>query len=69
MSRLGWTLEQRAGVKWFFMLGSIAAVFGLILGIALVAMGNTGGWALVAIAVVTWSAGYVTLKNIRKSQP
>lgn len=67
--RLGWTLEQEAGAKRCFAIGSFFTLLGIILSVVLIAMGNTGGWALLAIAVITWSAGYLFLKTTRKSQP
>ncbi|MFF7203105.1 MULTISPECIES: hypothetical protein [unclassified Streptomyces] len=69
MSRLGWTLEQEAGVKRYFAIGSFFTLLGIILSVVLIAMGNTGGWALLAIVVITWTAGYFFLKTTRKSQP
>lgn len=69
MSRLGWTLEQGAGAKRYFTTGSFFTLLGIILSVVLIAMGNTGGWALLAIAIITWSAGYLFLKTTRKSQP
>jgi hypothetical protein len=69
MNRLGWTLEQRAGVKWYFAFTSIFAAVGVILSIILIAMGNAGGWGLLAIAAIAWGGMYLFLRNTRRSQP
>ncbi len=69
MNRLGWTLEQRAGVKWYFTFTSFFAALGMILSIILIAIGNQGGWGLLAITVVAWGGMFLFLRNTRKSQP
>lgn len=70
MPNLGWTLEQKAGIKRYFVMTSVFAVLGLFIGLALLIKGESaGGVALISIAVIGWGGMYVTLKNIRKSQP
>ncbi|MGI5451501.1 hypothetical protein ACQEVM_38215 [Streptomyces sp. CA-243310] len=69
VNRMGWTLEQRARIKQIFLLLTIAAVFGIGVSIALLVMGDSGGWLLLGIAIACWTATYLTLKYTRKSQP
>ncbi|MEU5180203.1 hypothetical protein AB0G49_09155 [Streptomyces longwoodensis] len=69
MGRLGWTMEQRAGVRQYFRITTFFAILGIVLGVVLISVGNTGGWLLLAISTVGWIGMYVTLKNIKKAQP
>ncbi|MET8583156.1 hypothetical protein ABZX39_20125 [Streptomyces collinus] len=69
MGRLGWTMEQRAGVKQYFRITTAFVILGIILSIVLLSTGNTGGWLLLAISVIGWAGMYLTLKNINKAQP
>ncbi|MFF4841078.1 hypothetical protein [Streptomyces collinus] len=69
MGRLGWTTEQRAGVKQYFRITTVFVILGIILSVILLSMGNTGGWLLLAISVIGWAGMYLTLKNIKKAQP
>ncbi|MFF7965501.1 hypothetical protein ACFZC3_09075 [Streptomyces sp. NPDC007903] len=67
--RLGWTMEQRAGVKRYFTMGTVLVALGVALSIFLIASGNAGGWALLAIMVVPWILTYVYLRSLGKNQP
>lgn len=46
---VGWTMEQRAGVKRYVQFASACAFVGIALAIFLIVSGNSGGWALLAI--------------------
>ncbi|MET9481650.1 hypothetical protein [Streptomyces sp. NPDC006638] len=69
MNRLGWTLEQKAGVKRYFAFTSFFAIIGVIFSAFLIATGNQGGWGLLAIVVIGWGGMYAFLRNVRRSQP
>lgn len=69
MGRLGWTMEQRAGVKQLFHITSLFAVLGIIVGVILICMHNAGGWLLLAISVFDWTGIYITINSISKAQP
>ncbi|WP_037648977.1 hypothetical protein [Streptomyces flavidovirens] len=69
MNRLGWTVEQQAGIKRYFAFASFFTLLGVILSVVLIAMGNKGGWVLLAIVVIAWGGGYLFLNSTRKSQP
>ncbi|MFJ6723847.1 hypothetical protein ACIQPQ_02930 [Streptomyces sp. NPDC091281] len=69
MARLGWTMEQRAGVKAYSRLSTFFAVLCLAIGIATLAMGNAAGWVLIGLAVVLWTGLLLFLRYTKKSQP
>ncbi|MFE9400082.1 hypothetical protein [Streptomyces flavidovirens] len=56
-------------MKWYFTFTSFFAAVGVILSIILIAIGNQGGWGLLAITVIAWGGMFLFLRNTRKSQP
>ncbi|MEU7696680.1 hypothetical protein ACF064_34120 [Streptomyces sp. NPDC015492] len=69
MARLGWTMEQRAGVKTFSRLATLSAVLCLIIGIVTLIMGNAAGWVMIGLAVTVWAGMFLFLRNTERSQP
>ncbi|MFJ8298265.1 hypothetical protein ACIQ9R_20585 [Streptomyces sp. NPDC094447] len=69
MARLGWTMEQRAGVKTFSRLATLSAILCLIIGIVTLIMGNAAGWVMIGLAVIVWAGMFLFLRNTERSQP
>ncbi|WP_392893167.1 hypothetical protein [Streptomyces sp. LN699] len=69
MNQPGWTMEQRAGIKRYFTLATIAVACGTMFAVFLIVSGNTGGWALLALLLAPWALTYVYLRNVAKAQP
>ncbi|MGW4855537.1 hypothetical protein ACWEPZ_30385 [Streptomyces sp. NPDC004288] len=69
MARLGWTMEQRAGVRTFSRLATLFAVLCLIIGIVTLMMGNAAGWVMIGLPVLVWAGMFLFLRNTQRSQP
>lgn len=69
MSHVGWSVEQRAAVKRWMLFATVFAVAGVLLSALLIASGNSGGWALLALTLCIFGGGYLFVDNIRRRQP
>jgi hypothetical protein len=69
MPTVGWSVGQRAAVKRWMLFTSLFAVAGVILSVALIAVGNSGGWVLLFLTVCIYGACYLYIGNIKKNQP
>ena len=69
MPTVGWSVGQRAAVKRWMLFTSLFAVAGVILSVALIAAGNSGGWVLLSLTVCVYGACYLYIGTIKKRQP
>lgn len=69
MPRVGWSVEQRAGVRRFMLFAALFAVAGVILSVFLIISGNTGGWILLGLVACMYCAGFVYIRGIKEKQP
>ncbi|MFF1296902.1 MULTISPECIES: hypothetical protein [unclassified Streptomyces] len=69
MPTVGWSVGQRAAVKRWMLFTSLFAVAGVILSVALIATGNSGGWVLLFLTVCIYGACYLYIGSIKKRQP
>ncbi|MEU9917642.1 hypothetical protein [Streptomyces sp. NPDC051001] len=69
MPTVGWSLGQRAAVQRWMLFTSLFAVAGVILSVALIAAGNSGGWVLLILTVCIYGACYLYIGVIKKRQP
>lgn len=69
MPTVGWSLGQRAAVKRWMLFTSLFAVAGVILSVALIAAGNSGGWVLLILTVCIYGACHLYIGIIKKRQP
>ncbi|CAL9633548.1 hypothetical protein SUDANB140_06151 [Streptomyces sp. enrichment culture] len=52
MSKVGWTMEQRAVVKRYTLVAGIFTFVAVAFAVFLIGSGNPGGWVLIAMAGV-----------------
>lgn len=69
MPDVGWSVEQRAAVKRWMLFATVFAGAGVLLSVFLIASGNSGGWALLALTLCIYGAGYHFVGNVRRRQP
>jgi hypothetical protein len=68
LSRLGWSVGQRAAVKRYMLLGTVFAVAGVAFSVFLVASGEGDGWALLVMIGCMYLAALLFIRNIRREQ-
>lgn len=66
---LGWTSEQKAGIRRWWQIGTIFTMIGVLLGVILIVNGNAGGWGLLVLLLAVWGAATYWLRTARRSQP
>ncbi|MFD6618762.1 hypothetical protein ACFWFB_26255 [Streptomyces albidoflavus] len=69
MPRVGWSLEQPAGIKRYMAIATGFAMVGVVLGVFLIASGNSGGWTFLGLIVVMYAGVALFLNTMRKKQP
>lgn len=69
MPNVGWTVEQQAAIKRYWLFTNILTVVGVILSIAFIISGNTGGWIVLAMIACIYGACFLFIRNKAKSQP
>ncbi|MET9218807.1 hypothetical protein ACIOC1_21940 [Streptomyces sp. NPDC088197] len=69
MPDLGWNIRQRAALRRSIIFTSVFVFLGLVLSIALIAMGNKGGWFLLAFILMLSGPFFYIMRVKSKSQP
>lgn len=69
MPRIGWSVEQRAGVRRWMQFSTAFFVLGVILSIVLIVIGNTGGWGLLVLISCIYGAAFMYIRNVKGEQP
>lgn len=66
---LGWTSEQRAGVKRWWQFATFFCFLGVALSVFLIVSGNSGGWGLLAFIVLLWGVGAYSMRTMKRDRP
>lgn len=69
MNRLGWTVEQRAALRWYMAFITVVTVLGIVLSIGLIVAGNARGWGLLAFVVLFSGGVQIWYRSMRSQQP
>lgn len=69
VTRVGWSLEQRAAVKRWMQVSTIFLIAGMVLSGFLIAKGNNGGWGLLVLCACMYGACFLYIRNIKRKQP
>ncbi|KOT77287.1 hypothetical protein ADK70_36955 [Streptomyces rimosus subsp. pseudoverticillatus] len=69
MPRLGWTVEQQAAARRYFLFTTVLAVVGVALGAFLGFSGNTGGWLLCGFIFLIWATFAAFVKWSKAGRP
>ncbi|EPH46035.1 hypothetical protein ABT390_02355 [Streptomyces aurantiacus] len=70
MGRLGWTMEQQAGIRFYTRLTNIFTLLLIALFTALTLFsGRHRGWVVVAAIIVAWACFTLYMRRTKKGQP
>jgi len=69
VSRVGWSVEQRAKAKRLMIFVAVFGVAAIALSIGLIITGNSSGWILLGLAACIVTGTFLLYANVKKSQP
>ncbi|GGR74977.1 hypothetical protein GCM10010252_11710 [Streptomyces aureoverticillatus] len=70
MGRLGWTMEQQAGVRFFARVTNILTlVFVVLFSILAISTGRHRLWIVIAAVALLWACFTLYMNRTKKGQP
>lgn len=69
MSRIGWSVGQRAAVSRYLLFAGALSVVGVVLSVFLIVSGNNGGWVLLGMIACMDIGAFLFFGNLKKQQP
>ncbi|MFD5699477.1 hypothetical protein [Streptomyces lasiicapitis] len=70
MGRLGWTIEQQAGVRFYLRITNILTlVFVALFSTLAISTGRHLLWVVIAAVILLWAGFTLYMKRTKKGQP
>ncbi|MER5304566.1 hypothetical protein ABT039_34575 [Streptomyces lasiicapitis] len=70
MRRLGWTMEQQAGVRFYLRItNSLTLVFVALFSTLAISTGRHRLWVVIAAVILLWAGFTLYIKRTKRGQP